>query len=208
MLCDLFTEPTYMHCSSLYHPLAVTVAPDEDAITYEPMGDRWEPEDTISMGGSIESQAVSLLFDASRVSDNLDFVGRFADSNAWHRRRIRLTLLSFVAGSSQMTPIAPVCSWEGNMDFRDFPEVIGSPPKMALTLESGTFRYVGRNLQTRTDENQQRLFPDDVFFQDLPGLIGRELPWQRAWTAVSQNRVVVSGAAAAGEQGNRYYLKD
>lgn len=181
-LLDLFTDTTSLHCSSLYIPLEYDVG-DGVEREYEPMGDRWDHgDDAISMGTDINPEPLNLTFDASRQSDNEDFVGRFADAS-WHRRRGRLTLVVFAVGTSFATPIAPVISWEGEMDFRDFPETDGAPPRMILTLESGTFRYLGRNAQTRTDENQQRFFPDDIFFQDLPGLIGRELPWHRAWVA-------------------------
>ena len=179
-LLDLFVDGTSLHCSSLYTPLSYDVG---DGVTrdYEPMADRWgHGENAITMGTDLTPEPLNLIFDASRVGDNTDFVGRFVDSK-WHRRHTRLTEMTFLVGSSRAVPIAPVFTWEGDMDFASFPETAGAPPTMMLTIESGTFRYLSRNVQTRTDENQQRFFPGDKFFQDLPGLIGRELPWHRSW---------------------------
>jgi hypothetical protein len=203
-LLDLFTDTTSLHCSSLYIPLTYDVG-DGVERAYEAMGDRWDHgDDAITMGTDINPEPLNLRFDASRQSDNSDFVGRFADSS-WHRRRSRLTMIVFAVGSHFAIPIAPIISWEGEMDFRDFPEVDGAPPTMVLTMESGTFRYLGRNAQTRTDENQQRFFPGDVFFQDLPGLIGRELPWHRAWvTNAASGGVAPSAGGIVTRFGRRY----
>lgn len=180
MFLDLFTDTTSMHCSSLLTPINYDVG-DGTARDYEPLGQRWSHgDDPITMGSSLEPEPLKISFDASRQGDDEDFIGRFLDST-WHRRRGRLTMVAFAVGTSLMTPIAPIISWEGEMDFRELPEVDGLAQTMTLTMESGTFRYLGRNAQTRTDENQQRFFPGDTFFQDLPTLIGRELPWHRAW---------------------------
>lgn len=179
-LLDLFVDGESLHCSTLYSDISYDVG---DGVTraYEPLADRWSHgEQAITMGTDLEPVPLNLSFDASRAGDDSDFVGRFVDSQ-WHRRRARLTEVTFLVGSSRFVPIAPVFTWEGEMDFADFPESVGTPPTMLLTLESGTFRYLGTNVQTRTDENQQRFFPGDTFFQDLPGLIGRELPWHRNW---------------------------
>lgn len=190
MLLDLFTDTTSLHCSSLMIPLSYDVG---DGVTrdYEPMGQRWSHgDDPITMGSGLDPEPLRLSFDSSRQGDNTDFVGRFLDAT-WHRRRGRMTMVCFAVGSAFATPIANIISWEGEMDFREFPEVDGQAPRMLLTMESGSFRYLGRNAQTRTDENQQRFFPGDTFFQDLPGLIGRELPWHRAWidNAATQARI-------------------
>jgi len=177
---DLFVDTESLHCSSLYFPISYDVG---DGVTrdYEPLADRWTPgEETLSMGTDLTPEPINITFDASRASDDTDFVGRFSDA-VWHRRRARLTFVQFVVGTSHVTPIAPLMSFEGNMDFRNNPESENSAPTLVLTIESGTFQYVGRNVQTRTDENQQRFFPGDTFFQDTPGLLGRELPWHRTW---------------------------
>jgi hypothetical protein len=190
MLLDLFTDGESLHCSSLYIPLSYDVG-DGVERDYEPMGDRWDHGDEpITMGSDLSPEPLNLRFDASRQSDDTDFVGRFLDAS-WHRRRGRMTMVAFAIGTSFAVPVATLISWEGEMDFRNFPESDDAPPTMVLTLESGTFRYLGHNTQTRTDENQQRFFPGDIFFQDLPGLIGRELPWHRAWVnnASTQARI-------------------
>jgi hypothetical protein len=192
-LADLFVDGESLHCSSLYIPMTYDVG-DGIERDYEPLADRWtHGEDPITMGSSLDPEALNLTFDASRAGDNTDFIGRFVDRQ-WHRRRARLTMVAFAVGTSFAIPVAPIVSWEGEMDFRDFPEVEGRPPTMVLTIESGTFRYLGRNRQTRTDENQQRFFPGDVFFQDLPGLIGRELPWHRAWVDNASTQAAIDAA--------------
>lgn len=183
MLLDLFVDGTSQHCWSANIPLSYDVG---DGVTraYEAMAGRFSwGEDAISMGSDLNPEALTMTFDASRVLEDADFVGRFADSQ-WHRRRARLSAVVFAVNSGWATPVTTLATWEGEMDYREFPELQGAPPTMMLTIESGTFRYLGRNLQTRTDENQQRFFPGDTFFQDLPGLIGRQLPWHRSWVGI------------------------
>ena len=172
-----------LHCSTLLVPFSYDLG--EGAVTYEPMGERWLPaEDAISMGTDLEPTPLTMSFDASRVGDDSDFIGRFVDRQ-WHQRHARMTLLTFAVNTNFVTPIAPVVQWEGSMDFIDTPKTDGSPPRLALTLESGTFHYLARNVQTRTDENQQRFFPGDKFFQDLPALLGKQVPWHRSWSDIA-----------------------
>jgi len=197
---DLFTDGTSLHCSTLLTEIAYDVG-DGVERDYEPMQGRWDWGDSpITMGADLNPEPLVLNFDASRVLDNTDFVGRFADSQAWHRRRARLTLVAFAVDSNWMTPVAPLVQFEGNMDFREFPEQEETAPRMVLTCESGTFRYLSRNVQTRTNENQQRFFPGDTFFQDTPGLIGREIPWHRTW--VKTGGSVQGGSSGAGGGGS------
>lgn len=178
---DLFIEPTSLHCSTLWLPITLDTG-DGVEREYEPMADRWtHGEQEITMGTDLNPEPLNLVFDASRVDDDTDFIGRFVDSPKWHRRHVRFTEFTFLVGSGRAMPIAPVFTWEGEIDFADFPETAGQAPTMTMTLESGTMRYIGRNLQTRTDENQQRFFPGDTFFQDLPTLLGRDIPWHRNW---------------------------
>jgi len=184
---DLFIEPTSLHCSTLWMPITVDVGDGVDQL-YEPLADRWtHGEAAITMGTDLTPEPFNITFDASRIDDDSDFLGRLVDSPRWHRRHARFTEFTFVVGSGRATPIAPVFTWEGEIDFADQPETVGVAPVMTYTFESGTMRYLGHNLQTRTDENQQRFFPGDTFFQDLPTLIGRDLPWHRNWTRMQAN---------------------
>lgn len=177
---DLFVDAASLHCSNLYTALSYDVG-DGTARTYEPLGDRWQWPDTgISMGPDATPEPIVITFDASRIADDTDFVGRFADA-AWHRRRARLSLVLFAVDGARTNPVKTYRTWEGEMDFRQMPEQDGVATTLALTIESGSFRYSGRNMQTRTDENQQALFPGDTFFQDWPALIGRQIPWGRKW---------------------------
>lgn len=181
LLLDLFVDTTSLHCASTFVPMIGWDVGDGVSRDYEALESRWSVgDDFISMGSGLSPEPLNINFDASRAGDDSDFVGRFVDA-AWHRRRARLTIVAAAVGSGRATLVRNIISWEGEMDFRTFPETENAPQTMILTIESGTFRYLGRNAQTRTDENQQRFFPGDIFFQDLPGLIGRELPWHRDW---------------------------
>lgn len=183
-LLDLFTDTTSLHCSSLYIPLNYDVG-DGVARDYEPMQGRWSHgSEPISMGSDLTPEPIRIEMDASRVSDPEDFVGRFADS-AWHRRRARFSIVTFAVDTNFAVPIDTLMTYEGNMDYREFPLQADKPPIMTLTIESGTFMYNRTNMQTRTDENQQRLFAGDKFFQDVGVLIGRDVPWHRTWVSGS-----------------------
>ncbi len=206
---DLFCEPTSLHCCSLYTPTTYDVG--DGSRTYEAMADRVDLGETpISMGADLTPEPLVIKFDASRITDNGDFVGRFADNQLWHRRQARLTLVTFAVDSGWSTPIGNFMQWEGEMDFRDHSLITSAAPTLPLTIESGTFRYLGKNVQTRTDENQQRFFPGDKFFQDLPGLIGRQLPWARSWVGIGQSPANAGGnpfnpgGDNGGGGGNRY----
>lgn len=185
---QLFCDEEVLRCSSSYRPFSYDGNDSQGVQSFEAMGGRWSTNASeLSIGNiNLEPEPLQVSLDASKAFDTgetTDFANRFW-RHTWHRRRAIFTVVATVPESDGLTPIAEIFRFEGDMDFRDDEDAIGAPERISLSIESATFQYNGRNMQTRTDENQKRLFPGDTFFSDVGLLIGREIPWNRDWVNV------------------------
>lgn len=141
-----------------------------DPVTYEALSSRVRIDRNIKFQQSLATDPLKIYFDGSRAGDDDDPIGEFTDLT-WHQRAIRVRQISFDADTGA-TPSEPVWQWVGRMDFAQYVRAGTEPVQLVLTSQGGLFRVRGRNMKTRTHEDQQRRAPGDLFFQDLPKMVG------------------------------------
>lgn len=158
---------------------AGTVALDGStaANTYESMFGRIGIAKSIRMAASLSSEALRITLDASRSTDDADWVGRFVDAD-WHQRRVRLRQV-MLDWTTEALSSAPMWEWHGLIDHRELSQPPGQPQTWELTCQGGLFRVRGRRLKTRSHADQQERSPGDMFYVGTANMVGRPLNWAK-----------------------------
>lgn len=190
LFIELMTEPEALYCWNGIR--AVTIGGQD----YEPLGDRVRVEGDVVAQLGLVAEPIRIVFDAGAILDNTDFAGRLADST-WHQRRVTVREALFTPGSTYMDFIGWGFTWQGRMDVSPTINQPGAESVRELNCEGGTFRYRGRNLHTRTNENQKRLSAGDLFFERTPIAPKEVLPWWKRRTAIPG----IGGGGATGRGG-------
>lgn len=161
------------------------------AQTYFSMFDRIEVERDIRFQASLATDPLKLTMDAAAAGDDSDIVGLFSDLD-WHQKRVRVRLITFDPDTGA-SPSDPAWQWVGRMDMRQYIRAAGEPTRVVLTCHGGVFRIRGRNVKTRTHESQQRRLAGDLFFQDLPKMVGQTLNFGRTGVTLPGGRPLGQG---------------
>lgn len=160
-LCDRVEDLTY--------PADDDVDGSSD-VTYQAMESRMRIDRNIRFQQTLATDPCKIYFDAAAAGDGDDPVGRFYDT-PWHQLRCRIRQITFDADTGA-TPSDPVWQWVGRMDFRQNIRQGQEANQLVLTAQGGLFRIRGRNMKTRTHADQQNRLAGDLFFQDLPKMVG------------------------------------
>lgn len=143
---------------------------DAGDATYVAMQNRMSIDRSIRFQQSMATDPAKIYFDAAAAGDDDDPIGQLTD-RTWHFLGVRIRQISFDADTGA-TPSDPVWQWVGRMDFRQYVRQAGEVTQLVLTSQGGLFRIRGRNMKTRTHEDQQNRLAGDLFFQDLPKMVG------------------------------------
>jgi hypothetical protein len=147
-------------------------------VTYQSLFQRMEVTRSIQQTASLQAEPLTVVFDASRAGDDEDLIGQFTDG-AWHQRKMRVRVI-LLDSETFVSPIDPVWEWHGRMDHREFMRQPGQPTQVRLTGEGGLFRIRGRNLRTRSHEDQQRRQSGDLFFREVAQMVAIPISWNRS----------------------------
>lgn len=152
--------------------------------TFEGIGPRMRLSGDLEIGIGLESRTISLEFDSARQVDNDDPLGQIYDST-WQGRRCRLAEVMFVPHQNRTVPIGVTWQQWGNVDRLVDTLSADSEPTTVMSIETGTFRYLERNLLYRSEATQKRLFPGDTGMDLQAQMVGVELPWRSKWSTAA-----------------------
>lgn len=184
---------------SASYPGTVSLDGSTASQTYESLYGRIVIGKTIRTAQSLSSEPLRIQLDASRSSDNADWVGRFVDSN-WHQGRVRVrqVLLNW---DTEALGAVPLRQWHGLLDHAELvyppPEGGGEPATWDVTCQAGLFRVRGRRLKTRSHADQQIRSAGDNFYKDTASMVGRPLNWAKALGATPGR---ATGSGGSGER--------
>lgn len=165
---------------------------DAGDATYVAMEGRMRVDRTIRFQQNLATDPAKIYFDAAAAGDDDDPIGQFSD-RTWHQLACRIRQITFDADTGG-SPSDPVWQWVGRMDFRQNMRQGLEANQLVLTAQGGLFRIRGRNMKTRTHEDQQRRLSGDLFFQDLPKMVGITLNF-------GKRAIELRGARGAGRAG-------
>jgi hypothetical protein len=129
-------------------------------VTFQPLGDRFVPPDKLRRQANLKSETTKLQFDSSRQLDDGDILADLLDA-PWRRRQIRIRNVHY-----STTPDAGDVISDTYGRIRGLSDSLeaGKDARVEMEIESGSLSYLERRMQTRSAENQKRVFPGDVGF--------------------------------------------
>lgn len=207
-LRDSLGDPATQRCwnqpGEATYPGTVDLDGSTDNVTYEAMYGRVVVPKGVRLSATLSSDPLIITLDASRSSDDEDWVGRFVDAD-WHQCQVRVrhVLMHWETGALRDLP---VWEWRGLLDHRDLVLKNGEPSVWNVSCQGGLFRIRGRRVRSRTHEDQQRRSAGDKFYLGTAVMVG--LPLNFGKKPANIPGLVTNGGNARGGAGGLFERRD